>query len=158
VFWVQTDFGAVFNEVVGWNGLGEDIGRIVRRLNPDELGLTELDAFTNGVVVDVDVLHLAVRFFSLGHLECRLRVAVDLDGVVEGKTNLFVKLENPGCLLRSIEECDVLCLPLGAKGNLPTLGTNTYLLIRYMSSKLQTNGKKTSPVITLQMLGFFRIY
>ena len=39
-----------------------------------------------------------------------------------------------------------------------TLGTNTYLLIRYMSSKLQTNGKKTSPVITLQMLGFFRIY
>jgi len=38
------------------------------------------------------------------------------------------------------------------------LGTNTYLLIRYMSSKLQTNGKKTSPVITLQMLGFFRIY
>ena len=41
---------------------------------------------------------------------------------------------------------------------LVTLGTNTYLLIRYMSSKLQTNGKKTSPVITLQMLGFFRIY
>jgi len=39
-----------------------------------------------------------------------------------------------------------------------TLGTNSYLLIRYMSSKLQTNGKKTSPVITLQMLGFFRIY
>ena len=38
------------------------------------------------------------------------------------------------------------------------LGTNTYLLIRYMSSKLQTNGKKTSLVITLQMLGFFRIY
>ena len=38
------------------------------------------------------------------------------------------------------------------------LGTNTDLLIRYMSSKLQTNGKKTSPVITLQMLGFFRIY
>jgi len=39
-----------------------------------------------------------------------------------------------------------------------TLGTNSYLLIRYMSSKLQANGKKTSPVITLQMLGFFRIY
>jgi len=42
--------------------------------------------------------------------------------------------------------------------NKRTLGTNTYLLIRYMSSKLQTNGKKTSLVITLQMLGFFRIY
>jgi len=41
---------------------------------------------------------------------------------------------------------------------LPSLGTNSYLLIRYMSSKLQANGKKTSPVITLQMLGFFRIY
>ena len=41
---------------------------------------------------------------------------------------------------------------------LVSLGTNSYLLIRYMSSKLQTNGKKTSPVITLQMLGFFRIY
>jgi len=39
-----------------------------------------------------------------------------------------------------------------------SLGTNSYLLIRYMSSKLQANGKKTSPVITLQMLGFFRIY
>jgi len=39
-----------------------------------------------------------------------------------------------------------------------TLETNSYLLIRYMSSKLQANGKKTSPVITLQMLGFFRIY
>ena len=39
-----------------------------------------------------------------------------------------------------------------------SLGTNSYLLIRYMSSKLQANGKKTSPVITLQMLGFFRIF
>jgi len=42
--------------------------------------------------------------------------------------------------------------------DLYTLGTSSYLLIRYMSSKLQANGKKTSPVITLQMLGFFRIF
>ena len=46
----------------------------------------------------------------------------------------------------------------GSKAYRLSLGTNSYLLIRYMSSKLQANGKKTSPVITLQMLGFFRIY
>jgi len=50
------------------------------------------------------------------------------------------------------------CVVYVAKVLEDTLGTNTYLLIRYMSRKLQTNGKKTSPVITLQMLGFFRIY
>ena len=51
-----------------------------------------------------------------------------------------------------------LSSPQQGSGTSITLGTNSYLLIRYMSSKLQANGKKTSPVITLQMLGFFRIF
>ena len=73
---------------------------------------------------------------------------------VEGRVH-GVFLEPLHAFVAAVSDPNVDGLTLG---NQLTLGTNTDLLIRYMSSKLQTNGRKTSPVITLQMLGFFRIY
>ena len=54
----------MLDKVVGGNRLGEDVCRVVFRCDPDEVGLSEFDAFSDGVIVDVDMLNLPMSFFA----------------------------------------------------------------------------------------------
>ena len=92
------------------------------------------------------------EMYALAHAACRIQDSLACHPEI---TSIHIYSDCSSALSRIFDPSPH---PAQAASLLFTLGTNSYLLIRYMSSKLQANGKKTSPVITLQMLGFFRIY